>query len=108
MRTVSLHESCRPVSWLICNVRQKMKRPLRVSLEIIGPPLLVLFAIYALIAPDLISRLLYGHVNWQEQLAILTGVCLCAGVPSIICAALMEVAFSRFLSPTSWRAVMLS
>jgi len=85
-----------------------MKRPLRIALEIIGPPLFGLLPFYVMMTPDLIANIAYGHVNPAEHFAIFGGAYMVAGIPSIIYAVVMETAFSRFFSPKSWRAVMLS
>lgn len=85
-----------------------MKRPLRIILEVLGPPALGLLPFYAMMAPDLIAEIAYGHVNLQEHLVIVMGAYIVAGIPSILYTLAMETAFSRCLSPRSWRAVMLS
>jgi hypothetical protein len=85
-----------------------MKRPLRILFQILVPPILGLLPVYVMMTPDLISEIAYGHVKPGEHLAIILGAYLAAGIPSVVYTVVMEIAFSRFLSPASWRAVLLS
>ncbi|MBW8782763.1 MAG: hypothetical protein JF599_12880 [Verrucomicrobia bacterium] len=85
-----------------------MNRSLRIVLEVFGPPFLGLLPFYVMMMPDLVSDIAYGHVNSGEHFAIICGAYMLAGIPSIIYAVVMEIAFSHILSPRSWQAVMLS
>ena len=85
-----------------------MKRWQRIALEIASAPTFALLLLGVSLAPDLIAEIGYGHVNGAELLGIFFGVAAFVGAPSIVYASAMELGFSQWMHPSSWKAVGFS
>ena len=85
-----------------------MKRPYRVILEVFGPTFLAVVAFIVPMVPDLIAEIAYGRMNLKELLGFVYLAYAVGGIPSVIYAVTMEIAFARGLNPKSWRYVIFS
>src|SRR4051794_20587449 len=85
-----------------------MNRPVRIAFEVLGPPSVGLLLFFVPKIPDLIASIWYGHTSVTQYLFIVVVAYIIVGVPSVAYALAMEVAFSRYIRPNSWRAVALS
>lgn len=80
-----------------------MKRPARIALEVLGPPLLTgtILEIVALVSLREVGAL-------KLFVLFVAFAYFVAGIPSLLFAVLMELAFSRGLRPDGLRAVALA
>lgn len=92
-----------------------MKRPKRIALEILGPPMLgtglLLVGWGAVALWNILTQA--APVKWDPEilvwvLVVLVYAFVLAGIPSILYTLVMEWRFSRGLNPQSWRTVGLS
>lgn len=89
--------------WLTFIVRQKMKRPLRILVELLAPPLLAatIYSLVVLVA----SR---DAIIAKAFLLILLFAYVFAGIPSVIFTIVLELSFAKGLAVRSWRTVLLA
>lgn len=87
-----------------------MTRKKRIALELLGPPVLgVVFLVgLAFVSQLFTASGVAGKSSWRELLFVVAYAYLFAGIPSMVFAAVMELAFSRGMKPSSWRSVALA